>query len=142
MISREEILRFLRSRRYAVQASASPSGVPQAAVVGVAVGDDFEIVFDTLGDTRKAAHLRANPEIAFVFGTGEGGDERTVQLSGVADEPTGAERERVQKLYFSVFPDGVERLAWPGLTHFSARPRWLRYSDFGQSPPLIIEITF
>jgi hypothetical protein len=32
-------------------------------------------------------------------------------------------------------------LSWPGLTYFRVRPRWIRYSDFGQAPPLIAEFT-
>jgi hypothetical protein len=40
-----------------------------------------------------------------------------------------------------VFPDGRERLTWPGLIHVRVRPRWLRYSDFSSNPPLIVEMT-
>jgi hypothetical protein len=39
-----------------------------------------------------------------------------------------------------VFPDGRERLTWPGLIHVRVRPRWLRYSDFSSTPPLIVEM--
>jgi hypothetical protein len=36
--------------------------------VGIAVTDRFEVVFDTLGSSRKARNLRANPSIALVLG--------------------------------------------------------------------------
>jgi general stress protein 26 len=126
-VNRDELLGFLRHHRYCVQASASLTGAPQAAVVGYAVTDALELVFDTLGDTRKMANLRANPRIAIVVGWDE---EQTVQLEGTADEPTGTELERLQNEYLRVFPDGVERLAWKGITYVRVTPTWARYSDF------------
>ncbi|HET9358168.1 MAG TPA: pyridoxamine 5'-phosphate oxidase family protein [Vicinamibacterales bacterium] len=138
-MTRNELLAFMRSERYAVQASVSARGRPQAAVVGIAVSDAFEIVFDTLDSTRKAVNLRANPGVAFVIGgTGEG-DERTVQYEGTADVPEGAERERLQRLYFDRFPDGKDRQAWPGLIYVRVKPSWIRYSNFNVQPPQIVE---
>jgi pyridoxine/pyridoxamine 5'-phosphate oxidase len=136
-----ELLAFMRTHRVAVQASVTPAAAPQAAVVGIAITDGFEVVFDTLGSSRKAHNLRANPSIALVMGGLMPGDERTVQYEGVADEPDGAERERLTEAYYAVYPDGRDRLSWPGLTYFRVRPRWIRYSDFGQAPPLIAEFT-
>lgn len=129
----------MRSRRYAVESSLHPNGAPQSATVGIAVSDEFEIVFDTLGTSRKGHNLRRRPDIAFVIGSLEGADERTVQYEGTADEPQGTERARLTELYFGVFPDGRERQKWPGLTHIRATPRWLRYSDYNIDPPVILE---
>ena len=138
-MTRNELLAFMRSERYAVQASVSALGRPQAAVVGIAVSDAFELVFDTLDSTRKAVNLRANPSVAFVIGgTGEG-DERTVQYEGTADVPEGAERERLQRIYFDRFPDGKARQAWPGLIYVRVKPTWIRYSDYNVQPPEIVE---
>ena len=138
-ITRVALLEFLRSRRYAVQSSLHPSGAPQSAVVGIAISDAFEIVFDTLATSRKGQNLRERTEIAFVIGSLEGKDERTVQYEGHADEPTGAERARLTELYLGVFPDGRERQNWPGLTYIRATPTWLRYSDYNVDPPEIVE---
>ena len=128
-LSRSELVEYLRKRRYCVQASNSLDGQPQAAVVGFAVSDDLEIVFDTLASTRKYKNLRRDGRIALVVGVGE--DERTAQIEGVADEPAGAELERLKTVYFAAFPDGVERLKWEGITYFRVRPRFVRFSDFG-----------
>ena len=138
-MTREALLEFMRSEKYAVQASVSPGTHPQAAVVGIVVSDRFEIVFDTLASSRKAPNLRANPAVAFVIGGMRDGDERTVQYEGTADEPTGAELDRLLTLYFEKFPDGRERRAWPGLTYIRVKPIWIRYSDFGAQPPEIVE---
>ena len=36
----------------------------------------------------------------------------------------------------------LARMAWPGIAYFVVQPRWIRYSDFDQRPPLIVEMTF
>jgi len=138
-MTREALLEFMRSEKYAVQASVSPNGIPQAAVVGIAVSDRFEIVFDTLASSRKALNLRTNPAIALVIGGTRDGDERTVQYEGTADEPSGAELERLLALYYAKFPDGPERRSWPGLIYVRVKPTWIRYSNFSVQPPEIIE---
>jgi general stress protein 26 len=135
----ELLLDFVRLHRFAVQSSVSPSGTPQAALVGFAITNDFEIVFDTLESTRKVANLRLNSHIALVIGGWESGDERTVQCEGEADEPSGVELERLKTIYFAVFPDGPSRASWPGLTYVRVRPTWIRYSDFNFDPPRIVE---
>ena len=137
---RSRLLAFMRGERLAVQATNAADGAPQAAVVGFAVTDAFELVFDTLASTRKARNLRRNAKIAFVIGGLGDGNERTVQYEGIADEPTGAELERLTRAYFAVFPDGPSRANWPGLIYVRVRPTWLRYSDYNVNPPEIIEI--
>ncbi len=139
-MTRDQLLAFMRSHRYAVEASVSSSGGAQAAAVGIVVTEDFEIFFDTLAETRKARNLRRNAAIAFVIGGTAPDDERSVQYEGVADQPQGAELERLKVFYFSQFPDGVERQSWPGLIYLRARPTWLRYSDFSCAPPEIVEL--
>jgi hypothetical protein len=139
-LTRVGLLEVMRRRRYAVESSTAQDGSPQSAIVGTAVSDDFEVVFDTLGTSRKARNLRRGSPIALVFGSLEGIDERTVQYEGIADEPAGADRERLVDLYLSVFPDGRERQSWPHLTYFRVTPRWLRFSDFNSTPPRIVEL--
>ena len=139
-MNKSEILSFLRAHRLAVQATASLDGAPQAAVVGYAVTDDLELVFDTLASTRKAQNLRTNPKLAFVIGGLKKADERTVQYEGVADEPAGEELEHLKQIYYDVFPDGPTRLSWPGLIYVRVKPTWLRYSDYNSDPPVIVEL--
>lgn len=136
------VLAFVKTHKYAVEASVSVEARPQAAVVGIAVTDDFEIVFDTIDTTRKAVNLRANPNAAFVIGGVLPGDERTVQYEGVADFPAGPELRRLQAIYFAAFPDGPSRLSWPGITYVRVRPLWIRYSDFAADPPLVVQFDF
>jgi general stress protein 26 len=137
----EELLRFIREHRLAVEASVSASSAAQAAVVGFAISDEFEIIFDTLDSTRKVPNIRRNAKVAFAIGGLTPGDERTAQYEGLADEPTGAELERLTEIYYRVYPDGPARRNWPGLIYVRVRPTWIRYSDFNVDPPQIVEFT-
>jgi pyridoxine/pyridoxamine 5'-phosphate oxidase len=134
-----ELLAFLRRHKLTVQSSVTPAGAPQAAVVGFAVSDDLEIIFDTVTTSRKYTNLRADPRSALVIGWD---GEITAQIEGVADFPAGAELDRIRECYFTAYPDGRERLSWPGITHVRVKPGWVRYSDFTQTPPLIVELRF
>jgi len=137
-MTRAELIAFIRRHRLAVVASTSPSGGPQAAVVGVAVTDELELVFDTLGDTRKARNLRRDGRAAVVIGWD---DEQTLQLEGPADEPDGDTLSRLQRSYFEAFPDGPTRLGWKGLTYFRIRPTWARFSDFRGQAARVVELS-
>jgi general stress protein 26 len=137
-MTRSQLLEFLRRHRLGVLATTAPDGTPEAAVVGFAVTDELELVFDTLDSTRKAIHLRRDARIAFVIGWDE---EQTVQLEGLAHEPWGAELERVRQVYFERFPDGRARASWPGLVYFRVIPRWARYSDYRGKEPVIVELS-
>jgi nitroimidazol reductase NimA-like FMN-containing flavoprotein (pyridoxamine 5'-phosphate oxidase superfamily) len=134
-----QLLEFIRTQRLAVQATVGAGDAPQAALVGIAVTDTFELVFDTLDTSRKLPNLRHNPRVAFVIGGWLDGEERTVQYEGVADEPRNDELARIKAAYFETWPDGPAREAWPGLVYVRVRPTWIRHSDFNQTPPVIVE---
>jgi hypothetical protein len=139
LMTTTELLEFMRTQRLGVQTSVGADGAPQAALVGVAVTNSLELVFVTLATTRKLVNLRRNPRLAFVIGGWAGGDERTIQYEGMADEPQGDELARVKEAYFAAWPDGRLRQSWPGLLYVRVRPMWIRYSDFSQRPPFIVE---
>ncbi|HYQ43849.1 MAG TPA: pyridoxamine 5'-phosphate oxidase family protein [Polyangiaceae bacterium] len=127
------LLTFLRNHRYCVEASVAAQGGPQAAVVGYAVSDRLELIFDTLGTTRKAQNLRRDPRIALVVWDGE----QTLQLEGLADEPAGEDLRRLKQIYLAAFPDGVERESWSGISYVRVRPKWARFSDFGAGGSIV-----
>lgn len=133
MKSRAELLHFMRRTPHWVEATTARDGAPQAAVIGVAVSDALELYFDTFGDTRKCVNLRRDARMALVMWAGDA----TVQLEGVADEPTGAELVALKQVYFGTFADGPSRESWPGLAYVRVRPTWIRYADFGAGGPHI-----
>ena len=51
-MTRAALLACLRAHRYAVEASTGPAAGIQAAVVGIAVLDTFEVVFDAIAGSR------------------------------------------------------------------------------------------
>ena len=122
-----------------MQASVSSKGVPRPRSWDSSCRTTSRFLFDTLESTRKVANLRRSAKAALVVGGLADGDERTAQIEGLADEPRGAELERLKELYFARFPDGRERQKWPGLVYLRIRPTWIRYSDFGRKPPQIVE---
>ncbi|HVO98463.1 MAG TPA: pyridoxamine 5'-phosphate oxidase family protein [Bryobacteraceae bacterium] len=133
-----EVRAFIDSCRIGVLGTLSASGVPQTAVMGLAISPDLEIIFDTLTTTRKYANLKAHKQCAFSVWKGE----IAVQYEGIAEELRGDELARYQEIYFTKMPDGRERLSWPGITYFVVRPTWLRHSDYDARPPRIEEHTF
>ena len=118
--------------------STTRAGAPQAAVVGIAVTDTLDIIFDTLSNSRKYANIIADPRVALVIGWDA---EQTAQIEGIADVPSGDALALCKQAYFAVWPDGRERETWPDIAYVRVRPRWLRYSDFSQAPPQIEELT-
>lgn len=138
-VGMDEVLAYMQAQRYAVQASTTASGLPQAALISIAVNSDFEVFFDTFSSTRKAANLSQQPNVAFVIGGGAEGDQRTVQYEGTVDSPTGPELEALKNEYFSRHPDGLRRSGLPGIRYFRARPRWIRYTNFNAAPAQIAE---
>ncbi len=130
-------LAFLRQHRLAVVSTAR-DGAPQAAVVGIAVTDALDIVSDTVTTSRKYANLIADPRVALVVGWDFG---QTVQVEGWAAVLAGDELAACKQVYFAVWPDGRERERWPDIAYIRVRPRWLRFSDYGTTPPRFEELT-
>ncbi len=137
-LSKQELYDFIRARPLAVLATVSASGAPEAALVGIAVTPDLELVFDTLDATRKFPNLKRDPRIAFVIGWDT---EETLQYEGVADQPDGEALERLKKIYFAAVPEGEARQDWPGLAYFRVRPRWVRFSSYYR-PRRVDEMSF
>lgn len=133
-----ELVAGIRREQHGVLATLGPRGSPHAATVGFAVTDGLELVLDTLETTRKAQNIRRDARVAAVITVGA----ETYQLEGRADEPTGAERERLVAVYLTTFPDGITRQSWPGLTYIRVSVDWLRYTDFRGAEPLIVERRF
>ena len=138
-MTKEDLFNFIQKRELGVLGTIGPDGAPQSSLVGIAVTRELEIIFDTVKSSRKYRNLAARPVCSFAIGW-EG--EETVQFEGEAREPAGAELVHYQQVYFAKWPDGPSRLTWPGITYFVVRPKWVRYSDFGQAPPKIQEFSF
>jgi nitroimidazol reductase NimA-like FMN-containing flavoprotein (pyridoxamine 5'-phosphate oxidase superfamily) len=138
-MTKEFIYDIIRRHRLAVLATTSADLQPEAAVVGIAITPNLEIVFDTVRSSRKYHNLLVQPKVAFVIGMK---NEVTTQYEGVAIELRGEEDNGYREAYYAVFPEGRERAAtWEGLVHFVVKPRWIRYSNYNE-PVMIEELRF
>ncbi len=79
-VDKSELLVYMRQHTLAVLSSRSADGAPQGALIGIAVSDSMEVVFDTLSTSRKHGNLARDPRVAVTFA---GPDERTLQLRWV-----------------------------------------------------------
>ncbi len=135
------MLEFLKGQRLAVLASVSEAGGPHAAMIGIAVTDQFELLFDTLETTRKARDLLRDPRVAMVIGGWSPGAERTVQYEGIVDEPRGEELERLRAVAYRAYPDGRALASGRRVILLRARPTWIWYSDFTLDPVEVVEFS-
>lgn len=136
-----DLYAFMTRWKLGVLGTLSHANTPQSALVGIAVSERLEIIFDTVKTSRKYPNLIARPACTFVIGGWSTG-EQTVQYEGTAEELKSPHLERYQEIYFKTWRDGPARMSWPGIVYFVVRPAWIRYSDFDQNPPLIREFTF
>lgn len=121
------LYQFMSRHTYAVVSTVTKNHLPEAALVGISVTKNLNIIFDTVSSSRKYENLISHPAAAFVIGWD---NEQTLQYEGDAEIITGD----LLEVYFSVFPDGRERMKqMKGLVHFCVRPRWIRYADFNHS---------
>jgi hypothetical protein len=139
-MTKDVIYCFIDSQQLAVFSTISATGhKPESALLGIAVTPHFEIVFDTVRSSRKYRNLIQNPAASFVIGCA---GEITVQFEGEAHELSGPELIHYQRIYFAKWPDGPDRLIWPGITYIAVKPHWIRYSDFTAKPAVIEELVF
>ncbi len=135
----QQVFKFLDGERLGVLATVADDGTPQAALMGVAATPELELIFDTVKSSRKYPNLKKNPRVAFVIGCSS---EVTVQYEGIAEELAGESLAKYKKIYFAKFTDGPEREAWPGITYFVVRPKWVRYCDYNPKNRRIEEQKF
>ncbi len=133
-MTKDSLYHLIQKNRLAVISSISPENKPGCALIGIAVSENLEIIFDTVTTSRKYRNLLYNPYVALVIGWE---DEITVQYEGLATMLTNGD-DLYREIYFSAFPDGRDRAVnWPGIVHFKIQPKWIRYSNFND--PAIIE---
>jgi len=131
-----QVLSFMRAQPWAVEASVTPQGAPQAAVVGIAITDRWELLFDTVTAVAQASKPgRESPRrVRDRLGTRA---DRAIRRH--CELPTEAELPGVQAYYFDRFPDGPTRQSWPGLVYWRVRPHLDPLQQSHVNPPIIQE---
>jgi len=127
---------FIKQHLLGVVTTVNPANKPEAALVGIAVTENLEIVLDTIKASRKYQNILQNPQVAVVIGWD---NETSVQYEGKATV-LGDDDEalRLKEIYFAAYPDGRDRVkTMEGLVHIKITPEWLRYSNYNE--PVVIE---
>jgi len=134
------LYQYISQHKLGVVSTTNSDGKPESALVGIAVSNNLEIIFDTVKSSRKYANILQNRRVSLVIGWD---DETTVQYEGEA-EILGKDNaaDNLRQLYYIAYPDGLERAeTWPGLVHIKVEPKWIRYSNFNE-PVTIEELNF
>jgi pyridoxine/pyridoxamine 5'-phosphate oxidase len=127
----EEVFNIIRRKRYLVVSTVNESGAPEAALMGFALTEANEFVFDTLSTSRKAVNLASNPAAALVIGWD---DNISLQIEGPARRPVADDLANAKSAYFHEWPDGRARETWPNILYVVVRPKWIRYSNYSGAP--------
>ena len=132
----EEVFDIAKRKRFLVVSTVDQSGAPEAALMGFALTEANEIVFDTLASSRKAVNLERNSTAALVIGWD---DNISLQIEGLARRPVGDDLASAKAAYFREWPDGRARENWPDIAYLVVKPRWIRYSNYAAGPPVVEE---
>jgi len=132
----EEVFDIAKRKRFLVVSTVDETGAPEAALMGFAVTQSNEVVFDTLASSRKAVNLARNPKAALVIGWD---DMVSLQIEGPARRPVGDDLASAKAAYFDAWPDGRAREAWPDIAYVVVKPKWIRYSNYAAGPPVVEE---
>ena len=132
----EEVFDIAKRKRFLVVSTVNETGAPEAALMGFAVTQSNEVVFDTLASSRKAVNLARNPAAALVIGWD---DNVSLQIEGPARRPVGDDLASAKTAYFRQWPDGRAREAWPDIAYVVVKPKWIRYSNYAAGPPVVEE---
>jgi pyridoxine/pyridoxamine 5'-phosphate oxidase len=132
----EEVFDIAKRKRFLVVSTVNETGAPEAALMGFALTQSNEVVFDTLASSRKAVNLARNPAAALVIGWD---DNVSLQIEGPARRPVGDDLASAKTAYFREWPDGRAREAWPDIAYIVVKPKWIRYSNYAAGPPVVEE---
>jgi pyridoxine/pyridoxamine 5'-phosphate oxidase len=127
----EEVFDIAKTNRFLVVSTVNESGAPEAALMGFALTQANEVVFDTLSTSRKVVNLARNPLAALVIGWD---DNISLQIEGLGRRPVGDDLASAKAAYFREWPDGRARENWPNIAYVVVRPKWVRYSNYSGAP--------
>jgi hypothetical protein len=119
---RQQVLDYLEQHTVMTLATTGPEGLWAAAVFYCT--REFDLFFLSAGHTRHALNLASNPQVAATIQENyhDWPEIQGIQLSGLAQVLTGAERELAMALYEQKYPfvktagpairEGIQKLNW------------------------------
>ncbi len=128
-LSRSEFVEFVRAARLGVVATASASGMPEAALVDIAISDSAELIFNTPVAARKLTNIERNDRVAVVVGWNE---RISIQAEGRARIVTNDERLDYERVYGAQLPGS--RVSSPSFEVVVVTLEWVRRYDATTDP--------
>jgi general stress protein 26 len=125
---------LIETTKTCVLATASNDGKPEAATVAYAYDTDWNLYFESFATYRKYANIKENGRASVVIT-----NHHSLQMDGVVNELSGAERERAMSIILSQHP-GNKYLHEPDVLLFRFQPQWIRLLDRTESRSKFIEI--
>ncbi|MFT8396416.1 pyridoxamine 5'-phosphate oxidase family protein [Propionibacterium sp.] len=133
--SQDDFVAYVRNAGQAVISTIDAVRGPEAALVSLVVKDNGDICFHSDPHTRKVANLEADPRIALLIGWS---DRTCLQVEGVADILTGAER----KEFVALFEAKSGHPVADELKLIRTKPSWVRHCDARTMPAKMTEFDF
>ncbi|MFA5827772.1 MAG: pyridoxamine 5'-phosphate oxidase family protein [Candidatus Shapirobacteria bacterium] len=139
MIDKNTVFQFIKSQDLCILSTASKSGKTESAVMAFAVDDNFVIYMSTENTTRKFKNILKNNFVSVIVGGLK--SDPSVQLDGTTIILTDTEIAAAKDFMLSLHPELKDYFNTPNSMFFTVTPSWLRYSDFSQNPPEVIELS-
>lgn len=137
----KRIREFLAAQKLTVVSTVSDKAAPESALVAFAEDDQLCVYFQTGRHTRKAANLKQNPKVSFVFGLTLD-VKMTVQYEGYAAQIANEhDLIKCKQLFVAKNSPTTERyFNHPTAIFFKVLPTWIGCSDYTKDKPDVIEI--
>lgn len=129
---------FLGQHDLMVISTINSKNKPESALVGYIHDDSLNIVFATRKDSRKAANLELNTDVAIVVGGDKG---VTLQIEGVVEKLVADKVDYFADKYIEKTPRAQLFKDNPEMQFYIVAPTWMRLTDVKQSPWKIDELT-
>lgn len=141
--TKKEILEFLHRNPMAViSTQGNSSEFPESALIAFAEYENFEILFETFNISRKYQNLLKNNKVSLVIGL-DHTKLITLQYEGVVEPVAEDEVESHIQHFLSKDTPCTEKILRDSRAKlFKITPTWLRYSDYTNGPPRILELSF
>ena len=140
---RQTIASFLHSQPMAtISTIDAESKGPQSALIAFAEFEGLNLIFETFSGTRKFTNLQTDPRVALVIGWATDKPHYiTVQYEGIARPVSDDMADHYRDIFLAKdTPCTAEFLRHPHVRLFTVKPSWIRYSDYRNETPHIIEM--
>lgn len=139
MISKQDLINYIKKQNLAVVATVSQEGKSESAVVEFGCNDKLEIIFDAFENSRKIQNLRGNPNASLVIGWDK---NTTVQYEGLIEFSTDEQLLNLKEIYFTKTPEARKWEKTPGIIFVKVVPKWIKFTDLNKHPWDISEFNF